>query len=108
MVVQETLRLYTIIPFVNRVAASDHVWTDDNGVVRTIRKGTVLLVALSSMNRDPNNWDDPNSFVPERFCDYKGHCSAKARIPAIWVRVQNMHRQQHGAHRGYSWYWCAS
>ena len=77
MVVQETLRLYTIIPFVNRVAASDYAWTDGNGVVRTVRKGTVLLVALSSMNRDPDNWDEPNSFVPERFGDYKGHCSAK-------------------------------
>ena len=77
MVIQETLRLYTIIPFVNRVAANDYVWIDDGGVSRTIPKGTVLLIGLSNMNRDEDNWNNPNSFVPERFDTCKGHCSAK-------------------------------
>lgn len=74
MVMQETLRLYTIIPFVNRTAAKDHVLKDSK---RTIPKGTVVLVPLTLMNRDGDQWEDPNAFKPERFEAITSHSSAK-------------------------------
>jgi cytochrome P450 len=80
MVIQETLRLYTIIPFVNRVATRDYKREDTYQVLKhekIIPKGTVLLIGLSTMNRDGELWDTPYEFIPERFRDIQGHCSAK-------------------------------
>jgi cytochrome P450 len=74
MVMQETLRLYTIIPFVNRTATKD-VNLKESG--KTIPKGTVVLVPLGIMNRDPEQWEDPNAFRPERFEEITSHSSAK-------------------------------
>ena len=75
MVIQETLRLYTIIPFVNRVTTRDYKWCTKREKI--IPKGTVLLIGLSNMNRDSDNWINPYIFNPERFRDIQGHCSAK-------------------------------
>ena len=78
MVVQETLRLYTIIPFVNRVTTRDYLWSgSDAKYEKIIPAGTVLLIGLSTMNRDGGWWDRPYAFIPERFRDIQGHCSAK-------------------------------
>lgn len=70
MVMQETLRLYTIIPFVNRTAVQDVTLRT---VPHVIPKGTVVLVPLSLMNRDRDTWDDPSEFRPERFEEITGH-----------------------------------
>jgi len=80
MVIQETLRLYTIIPFVNRVSTRDYKREGTDQVLeheKIIPKGTVLLIGLSTMNRDSSIWDSPYAFIPERFRDIQGHCSAK-------------------------------
>ena len=74
MVMQETLRLYTIIPFVNRTASKD-VELKESKVV--VPRGTVVLVPLGIMNRDPDQWEDPNAFRPERFEEITSHSSAK-------------------------------
>jgi cytochrome P450 len=74
MVMQETLRLYSVIPFVNRTSVADHTLKDSKA---TIPKGTVVLVPLGIMNRDPDQWEEPNAFKPERFENMTGHSSAK-------------------------------
>lgn len=74
MVLQETLRLYTVIPFVNRTASKDYTL---KGTKTTIPKGTVVLVPLTLMNRDPDLWNEPNEFRPERFAEITGHTSAR-------------------------------
>jgi len=74
MVIQETLRLYTIIPFVNRTAVTD-VMLKESG--KTVPAGTVVLVPLGIMNRDPEQWEEPNAFRPERFEEITSHSSAK-------------------------------
>ena len=74
MVMQETLRLYTIIPFVNRTATGDITLRDSKVV---IPKGTTVLVPLTLMNRDKDTWEDPSAFKPERFENIAGHTSAK-------------------------------
>lgn len=83
MVLQETLRLYTVIPFVNRTASKDVTLKSPTGTEKgkgeatVIPKGTVVLIPLGNMNRDKDIWDEPNSFRPERFADISGHSSAK-------------------------------
>ena len=63
-VMKETLRMYTVIPFVNRTTTCA-VKLRDAGIV--LPKGTTALVPLCIMNRDAKVWDDPNEFRPERF-----------------------------------------
>lgn len=63
-VMKETLRLYTVIPFVNRTTVKD-VELRDNKL--KLPAGTTCLVPLCLMNRDGDVWSDPNEFRPERF-----------------------------------------
>lgn len=74
MVLQETLRLYTIIPFITRQATQDVQIADTK---RIIPKDTTVMIPLNIMNRDPEVWDKPSEFRPERFANITGHNSAK-------------------------------
>lgn len=67
-VMKEVLRLYTVIPFVNRTTVTD-VKLRDNGL--SLPKGTTALVPLCLMNRDGDVWENPNEFNPDRFADLK-------------------------------------
>jgi len=63
-VMQETLRLYSIIPQVTRVSAEE-VHIKEANV--TIPKGVNCLIPMFLINRDPEIWDNPAQFIPERF-----------------------------------------
>ena len=69
MILLETLRLYTIIPFVNRINSKEYLIKDTG---QKIPPNTTLLIPLSVINRDPNIWDNPNIFKPERFENING------------------------------------
>jgi len=63
-VMQETLRLYAVIPTLSRCATEDvHI----PEAKMTIPKGTALLLPLYLINRDPELWPNPSKFDPERF-----------------------------------------
>ncbi|KAK3006235.1 hypothetical protein RJ639_016806, partial [Escallonia herrerae] len=71
-VVKETLRLHPPIPFlVPRKAIQDA-----NFMGYHIPKNTQVFVNAWAIGRDPEYWDDPSAFKPERFLgskiDYKG------------------------------------
>jgi len=64
-VMQETLRLYSIIPCVSRLATADvHIKEADNV---KIPKGSNILIPMFLINRDPELWDKPSEFIPDRF-----------------------------------------
>jgi cytochrome P450 len=73
-VLQEVLRLYTIIPFVNRTTIKDYKIEDTN---QTIPAHTTILLPLSIMNRSKHIWKNQNEFIPERFVDIQGHNNAQ-------------------------------
>ncbi len=73
-VLQEVLRLYTIIPFVNRTTTKNYVIEETQQVIPT---NTTILIPLTLMNRSDKIWENPTLFKLERFLDILGHNSAK-------------------------------
>jgi cytochrome P450 len=63
-VMQETLRLYAVIPMVTR-EATEEVTVKEAGV--TIPKGANVMVPFFLLNRDPTVWENPGVFNPDRF-----------------------------------------
>ncbi|CAI0409188.1 unnamed protein product [Linum tenue] len=62
-IVKETLRLHPAVPLlIPRKAGAD---VEICGF--TVPKGAQILVNAWAIGRDPSIWDDPDSFVPERF-----------------------------------------
>lgn len=61
-VVYEILRLFPPGPILLRECLEDVTL---NG--RKLRKGTSLIIPVYAIHRDPNIWENPNNFVPERF-----------------------------------------
>ncbi|XP_043945196.1 cytochrome P450 3A9-like isoform X1 [Protopterus annectens] len=62
MVINESLRIYPNGGRLERVCKKT---VDVNGV--TIPKGTVVMIPLYALHRDPQHWPEPEEFRPERF-----------------------------------------
>ena len=62
-VISETFRLFPAGPLLVPHKASDHCQVEGFD----IPKGTMLLINAWAIHRDPQAWDDPTSFKPERF-----------------------------------------
>ncbi|PWQ96694.1 cytochrome P450 [Leucothrix arctica] len=58
----EAVRLYPPVPIISRQASED-----DTIRKKHIPKGSLMLVVPWLLHRHKNHWDDPDSFIPERF-----------------------------------------
>ena len=73
--IDETLRKYPVLSATNRVCSEDYKIPSKNC---TIPKGTMINVSVFRIHRDPEVFDDPMEFRPERFmhspkgCDHPG------------------------------------
>ena len=61
MVLNESLRLFPLTARLERVCKKD---VEIHGVL--IPKGTVVMVPLFTIHRDPEHWPEPEEFHPER------------------------------------------
>ena len=62
--IMETLRLYPSVPFIFRECSKDYNVPDSKLV---IPKGTSVFVPLMGLHRDPEIFENPLQFKPERF-----------------------------------------
>lgn len=62
--IDETLRKYPIVPLLMRECTEEYAIPDSNLV---IPKGTGLMIPVLALHRDPEIYDDPIEFKPERF-----------------------------------------
>eukprot|EP00638_Chattonella_subsalsa_P001921 CAMPEP_0117746756 /NCGR_PEP_ID=MMETSP0947-20121206/8127_1 /TAXON_ID=44440 /ORGANISM="Chattonella subsalsa, Strain CCMP2191" /LENGTH=480 /DNA_ID=CAMNT_0005564123 /DNA_START=83 /DNA_END=1525 /DNA_ORIENTATION=- len=68
LVLQETLRLYSVIPFIKREATeARRIKMGKSQADLLIPAGVELLLPICLMNRDSDIWQDPNEFIPERW-----------------------------------------
>ncbi|XP_046661559.1 probable cytochrome P450 6a14 [Homalodisca vitripennis] len=64
MVVDETLRKYTPLGFLNRECTQDYQIA---GTEILLEKGTHMMVSVRGLHYDPDLFPDPERFIPERF-----------------------------------------
>ncbi|XP_020800160.1 LOW QUALITY PROTEIN: probable cytochrome P450 6a21 [Drosophila serrata] len=64
-VISETLRLYTVLPVLNRECLEDFVVPDNPKYV--IKKGMPILIPAGAMHRDERFYPNPNTFDPDNF-----------------------------------------
>ncbi|KAH9509334.1 Cytochrome P450 4F6 [Bulinus truncatus] len=60
--IKEAMRLYPPVPFIQRRLNEDIVFDG-----HTIPSGTVVTIGMTHLHRNPVVWDQPNTFLPERF-----------------------------------------
>ncbi|PPA68842.1 cytochrome P450 [Jeotgalibacillus proteolyticus] len=64
---QEVRRYYPFVPAMAAKVKEDFVWQDHK-----FKKNTLVILDIFGTNRHPDLWSDADSFIPERFRDWKG------------------------------------
>lgn len=75
----ETLRLYTLLAFMERKAVEDYVVPGQSNKV--IKKGTTIFIPASAYHRDERFYPDPEKFDPDRFTPEQ----VAARDSILWL-----------------------
>jgi fatty-acid peroxygenase len=74
--IQEVRRYYPFFPFLVARVRDDFVWYDYR-----FPRGRQVVLDLYGTNHDPNRWDEPHRFSPERFEQESDSCHRFATIP---------------------------
>jgi cytochrome P450 len=69
-IIKESMRLYPVAPFVVRRLQEDIcIPTENNDGAIALPTGSVALIWIYSLHRNPEFWDSPDDFIPERWID---------------------------------------
>ncbi|GLH10351.1 Probable cytochrome P450 6d4 [Gryllus bimaculatus] len=73
-VISEVLRLYPPAPSTDRICVKDTLLpAGENSNAIIIPKGTIVQAPIVGLHTDPQYWDEPLKFDPERFSDENKH-----------------------------------
>ncbi|XP_016974099.2 uncharacterized protein LOC108040923 [Drosophila rhopaloa] len=78
-VISETLRMYTVLPILNRECLEDFVVPENPKYV--IKKGMPILIPAGAMHRDEKLYPNPNQFNPDNFSEDR----VKERDSVEWL-----------------------
>jgi len=67
MVIQETLRMYPSLPFLDRACNEEKGYSLEPFSDFVIPKGMPIIIPVHAIQRDPKNFENPNEFDPEHF-----------------------------------------
>ncbi|KAL1491451.1 hypothetical protein ABEB36_012049 [Hypothenemus hampei] len=76
MVIKESLRLYPPVPLIGRKITKDIQYKE-----HCIPKGTILGLFIYGINRDPDFFEKPHEFLPERFLEQ----NTNAKYPFSYI-----------------------
>jgi cytochrome P450 family 6 len=62
--IDETLRKYPIAPFLFRSCTKDYTFSNTD---LKVEKGTMVFIPILGLHRDPEIYENPLEFIPERF-----------------------------------------
>ncbi|XP_004523264.1 cytochrome P450 6d3 [Ceratitis capitata] len=74
----ETLRKYPGLPFLNRECTKDFKIPNSE---HTIKKGTAIIISILGLHYDPDYFPDPQTFDPYRFTEEKHSYNPDAYMP---------------------------
>ena len=66
MIISESLRMYPVLPIIDRITKSDYK-IDETGLI--IEKGTPILIPMLGLHYDPKYFTNPDVYDPEHFSD---------------------------------------
>lgn len=69
IIYKETLRKWTPVTGVDRVCISPYVLQDTAGQKVVLHAGDAIFIPLIALHHDPNLFENPEKFDPERFSD---------------------------------------
>ncbi|XP_051167082.1 cytochrome P450 6k1-like isoform X2 [Leptopilina boulardi] len=78
MVILETLRMYPVLPIIDRIAVNDYK-IEETGLL--IEKGTPILIPMLGLHYDRNYFSNPNEYDPENFSDF----NKSSRNPYVFM-----------------------
>ncbi|KAJ9598725.1 hypothetical protein L9F63_010595 [Diploptera punctata] len=70
MVISESMRMYPPVEVVDRKCVKTYTFSEGGF---TFYEGEGLVIPIYALHRDPENFPDPDRFVPERFSDRNKH-----------------------------------
>ncbi|XP_037827149.1 uncharacterized protein LOC119615139 [Lucilia sericata] len=68
----ESLRIFSPLPFITKLCTEPIELVNKNGQILKMKKNDVVMISHYSLYHDPNNFEDPETFKPERFLPENG------------------------------------
>ncbi|XP_017130362.2 uncharacterized protein LOC108148033 [Drosophila elegans] len=70
--IHETLRLFSPMLAARKLVTETYEFVNKNGVSVKVHPGDVVIIPANALHYDPQYYEDPQSFKPERFLEING------------------------------------